>query len=83
MKEIDKLRQEINDVSQLIANLLLKRKALSHQIRLRKQDLGLSRRDPQREQELIELLTQNMEEEDRRHIQNVFAAILSDMHECP
>ena len=76
MYELSKLRQEMDQLSLQIAALLIKRRDLALRILQFKTVLKLNGRDPQREMELLELVSKDLPSEERQYILGIFKKIL-------
>lgn len=79
MRDIHKIRQDINTISLEICNSLLKRKRLVEEIHRIKREMNLTIYDSEREQELLDILTEDQTQEDQEYIKRVFQAILTEM----
>lgn len=76
MSTLSELREELNAVTLQIADLLLKRRTLAERVIAKKLELQQDIWDPQREQELLSLITADCSEREREYLTKVFHAIL-------
>lgn len=75
--QIEKMRKEISAISMEIRDLLLKRRMLSLKIQNLKQEKGLSKDDPLREQEILLTITEGLALSERKYICEIFREIFS------
>jgi chorismate mutase len=77
MEQLSVLRQEMNQLSLKITSLLLKRRDLALRIFQTKKILTLNVLDPQREKELLELVSKDLSAEEKHYILEIFKEILT------
>lgn len=75
MSTLYELRQEMSSVSLQIADLLLKRRALAERVIAKKLELQQDIWDPQREQELLSLITAGCSAQEREYLTEVFQTV--------
>lgn len=75
MSSIEKLRGKMDAVSLEIVALLLERRHLAELVIEEKRTLQQEIWDPDREKQLMRLLTQNLSESERQYIEEIFKTI--------
>lgn len=77
MSTLCELRQEVSSVSLQIADLLLKRRALAERVIAKKLEIQQDIWDPQREQELLSLITAGCSDQEREYLTEVFQTVFA------
>ncbi|GEM_PF-4349597 len=75
MSTLSELRQELDAVSLQIADLLLKRRTLAERVIAKKLELQQDIWDPQREHELLSLITAGCSIQEREYLTEVFHTV--------
>ena len=75
MSEIKKLRKKIDELSLRIVELLLERRKLAEQVIAEKRKFQQASWDPQREDEILQALTENLSDSEKKYIVEIFKTV--------
>jgi chorismate mutase len=75
MTDVGNLRKKIDDLSLRIAELLLERRTLAEQVIVEKKKIQQPAWDLQREEELLQLLTEKLLDSEKKYIVEIFKTV--------